>query len=158
MHTTTRGNWNEPTKTVQNPNKHELVFLISNFRRGLNVLCFLLGNSPPSEFYMPTFRNTLFHLHRQVGMKMGQSVPKRRHINFRRLGIAQKKACSINWFLYLISPLNAQSNPICHLLALLGTHHIFHVSGLRVKLYNMQTWSVMCVWTPHVLNLRCSWR
>jgi len=25
------------------------------------------------------------------------------------------------------------SNPICHLLALLGTHLIFHVSGLRVK-------------------------
>jgi hypothetical protein len=31
------------------------------------VACFLLGNSPASEFYMPTFRNTLFHLHRQVG-------------------------------------------------------------------------------------------
>jgi hypothetical protein len=28
---------------------------------------FLLGNFPTSEFYMPTFRNTLFHLHRQVG-------------------------------------------------------------------------------------------
>ena len=24
-----------------------------------NIFCFLLGNSPPSEFYMPTFRNTL---------------------------------------------------------------------------------------------------
>jgi len=43
------------------------VFLISNFRRFLNVLCFLLGNSPASEFYIPTFRNTLFHLHMQVG-------------------------------------------------------------------------------------------
>jgi len=31
------------------------------------VVCFLLGNSPASEFYMPTFQNTLFHLHRQVG-------------------------------------------------------------------------------------------
>jgi len=29
-----------------------------------------------------------------------------------------------------INPLNAELNPICHLLALLGTHHIFHVSGL----------------------------
>jgi hypothetical protein len=46
-----------------------LWFLISNFRRVLNVVCFLLGNSPASEFYMPTFRNTLFHLHRQVGVK-----------------------------------------------------------------------------------------
>jgi hypothetical protein len=34
-----------------------------------NVLCFLLGNSPESGVYMPTFRNTLFHLHRQVGVK-----------------------------------------------------------------------------------------
>ena len=29
--------------------------------------------------------------------------------------------------------LNAELNPICHLLALLGAHHIFHVSGLRVN-------------------------
>jgi len=35
------------------------VFLISNFHRVLNVVHFLLGNSPASEFYMPTFRNTL---------------------------------------------------------------------------------------------------
>ena len=32
-----------------------------------DVVCFLLGNSPASEIYMPTFRNTLYHLHRQVG-------------------------------------------------------------------------------------------
>ena len=32
-----------------------------------------------------------------------------------------------------INPLIAELNPICHLLALLGAHHIFHVSGLRVK-------------------------
>jgi len=29
--------------------------LISNFRRVLNVICFLLGNSLASEFYTPTF-------------------------------------------------------------------------------------------------------
>jgi hypothetical protein len=34
------------------------------------VVCFLLGNSPASDFYMPTFRNNLSHLHKQVGMKM----------------------------------------------------------------------------------------
>jgi hypothetical protein len=45
-----------------------LRFLISNFRRVQHVVCFLLGNSPASEFYMPTFQNTLFHLHRQVGV------------------------------------------------------------------------------------------
>jgi len=42
------------------------IFLISNFRHVLNNVCLQLGNSPASEFYMPTFRNTLFHLHRQV--------------------------------------------------------------------------------------------
>jgi len=35
------------------------VFLISNFCCVLNVVCFLLGNSPASELYMLTFRNTL---------------------------------------------------------------------------------------------------
>ena len=33
-----------------------------------------------------------------------------------------------------VNPLNAELNPICHLLALLGAHHIFHVSGLRVNI------------------------
>ena len=33
-----------------------------------------------------------------------------------------------------INPLNAELNPICHLLALLGAHHILHVSGIRVKI------------------------
>ena len=33
-------------------------FLISNYRCVLNVICFLVGNSPASEFYMPKFRNT----------------------------------------------------------------------------------------------------
>ena len=32
-----------------------------------------------------------------------------------------------------INPLNAELNPICHLLALLGTHHKLHVSRKRVK-------------------------
>jgi hypothetical protein len=33
----------------------------------------------------------------------------------------------------VFNPLNAELNPICHLLALLKAHHIFHVSGLKVK-------------------------
>ena len=32
-----------------------------------------------------------------------------------------------------INPLNAESNPFSHLLALLRAHHIFHVSRIRVK-------------------------
>ena len=33
--------------------------MISNIRHVLNVLFFLLGDSPASEFYVPTFRNTV---------------------------------------------------------------------------------------------------
>jgi len=44
-------------------------FLISNVHHVLNVVCFIPGNSPTSEFYMPTFRNTLFHLHRPMKME-----------------------------------------------------------------------------------------
>jgi len=32
------------------------------------------------------------------------------------------------------NPLNAELNPICYLLALLGSHHFLHVSRIRVKL------------------------
>jgi hypothetical protein len=39
--------------------KTNCLFLISNFCRVLYVVCFLLGNSPAPEFYMPTFWNTL---------------------------------------------------------------------------------------------------
>jgi len=33
-----------------------------------------------------------------------------------------------------INPLKPELNPICYLLALLGTHHFLHVSRIRVKL------------------------
>jgi len=32
-----------------------------------------------------------------------------------------------------INPLNAELNPICYLLALLGAHHFLHISWVRVK-------------------------
>jgi hypothetical protein len=45
-----------------------------------------------------------------------------------------------------LNPLNAELNPICHLLALLGAHLIFHVSSIRVKqLYSRHTHKrIMC--------------
>jgi len=65
-------------------------FLISNFRRVLYVVCFLLGNSTASEFYMPTFRNTL-SVPSCLWRWKRHSVPKRRHIKFRRRLITQRK-------------------------------------------------------------------
>jgi hypothetical protein len=45
------------------------VFLISHLRHVLTVVRFLMGYSLVSEVYMPTFQNTLFDLHRQVGIE-----------------------------------------------------------------------------------------
>jgi len=33
----------------------------------------------------------------------------------------------------VINPLNAELNPLCYLLALLGAHFIFHVSRIKVN-------------------------
>jgi hypothetical protein len=38
----------------------------------------------------------------------------------------------------IINPLNAELNPICYLLALLGAHHFLYVSGIRVKSLNLR--------------------
>jgi hypothetical protein len=49
----------------------------------------------------------------------------------------QRDACmrpsSGRWQVKHFNPLNAELNPICHLLALLGAHHILHISRIRVK-------------------------
>jgi len=37
-----------------------------------------------------------------------------------------------------LNSLNAELNPICHLLALLGAHHILHISGIKVKMTLVQ--------------------
>jgi len=37
----------------------------------------------------------------------------------------------------VLNPLNAELNSVCHLLALLGAHHIFHVSRIRVKKFKV---------------------
>jgi hypothetical protein len=42
-------------------------------------------------------------------------------------------AVSSGFSQFLINPLKAELNPICHLLALLGVHHFLHVSRIRVK-------------------------
>jgi hypothetical protein len=70
------------------------IFLISNFLRVLNAVCFLLGDSPTSEVYIRRFGTLgLFHLHTPTCLWKWnrQSFPKRRHINFRRRGITQKQ-------------------------------------------------------------------
>jgi hypothetical protein len=36
--------------------------------------------------------------------------------------------------IYNINPLNTELNPIYHLLAFLGAHHILHIGKVRVKI------------------------
>jgi hypothetical protein len=56
------------------------------------------------------------------------------------------------------NPLNAKLNPICHLLALLPTHHILHVSKVKVNILSLLifvtkgwatgTWSTRSTYDP----------
>ena len=48
----------------------------------------------------------------------------------------QRKPCPSYHFVHhksYINPSNAELNPICYLLALLGAHHFLHVSRIRVN-------------------------
>jgi hypothetical protein len=43
-----------------------------------------------------------------------------------------------------INPLNTELNPICHLLALVGAHHIPHISRVSVNMIKfMVIWCVI---------------
>jgi len=54
-----------------------MIHNFSDFKLSPCSECCMLssGNSPASEFHMPTFRNTLFHLRIQVGMKYTSYLP-----------------------------------------------------------------------------------
>jgi hypothetical protein len=45
------------------------------------------------------------------------------------------RLCRFIWSAYF-KPLNAELKHICHLLALLGAHHILHVSRIRVNVFS----------------------
>ena len=51
-----------------------------------------------------------------------------------------------------VSPLNAELNPIRHLLALLENHHIFHVSSVRVKHNKHHGYSIVIAVTMNHIN------
>jgi hypothetical protein len=50
----------------------------------------------------------------------------------------------------LFNPLNGELNPIWHLLALLGAHHILHVSRIRVNMHKK-----LCAETLMYINWEC---
>jgi len=51
-----------------------------------------------------------------------------------------------------VNPLNAELNPFCYLLALLGAHHFFHVSRIRVKLLTLRL-LMSCIYGAPTLDV-----
>ena len=59
---------------------------------------------------------------------------------------------------HTINPLNPELNPICYLLALLGAHHVLHVSRIRVKLLTFRLlMSYIYMEHPFLMFLLRSW-
>jgi len=52
----------------------------------------------------------------------------------------------------LLDPLNAELNPICHLLAILGAHHILNISRIRVKLKVIIYLNLMLCFARYISN------
>ena len=54
----------------------------------------------------------------------------------------------------VLNPLNAELNPICYLLALLGAHHFLHVSRIRVKSLTLRLlMSYICIYGAPILDV-----
>jgi len=47
------------------------------------------------------------------------------------------------YLLYFFNPLNAELNSICHMLALVGAHHIVHVSRIRVNIHDKYSYHIL---------------
>jgi hypothetical protein len=60
---------------------------------------------------------------------VGSYIKPKATVCFRNWITHKNRICPANY----INPINAELNPICHLLTLLGAHPIFHVSKIRVK-------------------------
>jgi len=82
----------------------------------LQMSCISSTDLLPRQFQVPFWEHII-----------GYSYCRRRTVYHLRL-----RSC-ILWIFSsgYVNPLNAELNPICHLLALLGAHHILHVSRIR---------------------------
>ena len=59
----------------------------------------------------------------------------------------------------VLNPLNAELNPICHLMALLGAHHILHVGRIRVKHYEKLYFSyIYFLFSPNFTLIMKQWK
>ena len=88
--------------------------LVSNYFRSMNALKKLL--------YEQTKRNL---------QKRGRTPNHKRTWKF--IIVESSQEIISTFLIRKFNPLNAEFNPICYLLALLGAHHFLHVSRIRVK-------------------------
>jgi hypothetical protein len=72
--------------------------------------------------------------------KHGQAINKLKIKPDLILTDAEKLSSDYTYF-NIINPLNAKLNPFCHLLAVLGAHHILHISGLMVITINCSSFN-----------------
>jgi hypothetical protein len=63
----------------------------------------------------------------------GSSESVRFHGTIMRKLSSHSNLCGSQQSVSFFNPLNTKLNPICHLLALVGVHHILHVSNVRVN-------------------------
>ena len=120
------------------------VFLISNFRRVLNLVCILLGISPASNCCMPTFRNTIcsifigwiwsmkytsYFISTCLWRWNRQSVPKRRHTTIRCRGITQKKAYNTMGRTYFFFSFDYNNKCVCMCICFLARYGTSSCAG-----------------------------
>ena len=67
-------------------------------------------------------------------------------------GDSKEETRGSGWVLRVFNPLNAELNPICYLLALLGAHHILHVSRIRVKSLTLRL-LMLYIYGAHILDV-----
>jgi len=89
---------------------------------------FPVKTSSPVFCCINIFKKCFFFTTLQISFYFSASV-------FRIIGTIFKIKGRIEFLnLKWLNPLNAELNPICYLLALLGAHHFLHVSKIKVKL------------------------
>ena len=108
-----------------------------NWNAGRTIVCsflLLLPSSVRILFSKPSLKCLQFLVTRKY--KEFCFITKKTHKKHKRKNnINVWTVASIPQVWTVLNPLNACLNPICHLLALLWAHHIFHVSGLRVNFF-----------------------
>jgi hypothetical protein len=89
-----------------------------------------------ATYQVNTQRTKISGRHYSNGTKYGIWPPEDGLLTETYRGLLMFTNIVFNILVFLkVNPLNTELKPICHVLALLESHHILHVSGLRVKVH-----------------------